>query len=164
MQLADNIAAELTRSGFAIVPRRHMVELLSLAEGSGWQNFAANWKDLPLDTFMADCGQYRRRRFATFGMQGSRVVRKPHQPHFQGRSFNRLNGGVERWFEPVGSEVAESAVTFGLLSLCRYLFGSTGIIEPMRDQHIELHQFRIEASSDGEGYSTPGGIHRDGVD
>ena len=27
--------------------------------------------------------------------------RKPHQPHYQSRDYNPLNGGIERWFEPV---------------------------------------------------------------
>ena len=30
-----------------------------------------------------------------------RIRRKPHQPHYQSRDYNPLNGGIERWFEPV---------------------------------------------------------------
>ena len=33
------------------------------------------------------------------GRTGS--ARKPHQPHYQSRDYNALNGGIARWFEPV---------------------------------------------------------------
>ena len=38
-----------------------------------WQAFAASWDDLGLDTYMADGGRYRKRRFAVFGARGRRV-------------------------------------------------------------------------------------------
>ena len=51
---------------------------------------------------MADGGRYRKRRFAVFGGERrAAIVRKPHQPHYQSRDYNTLNGGIERWFEPM---------------------------------------------------------------
>ena len=35
----------------------------------------------------------------------ARSTRKPHQPHYQSRDYNPLNGGIERWFEPVTDEI-----------------------------------------------------------
>jgi hypothetical protein len=165
MMTADNIVAELTGSGFAFVPQNAMLGLLDQHALSGWPNFASTWENLPIDTFMADGGQYRRRRFAAYGAEGAQITPKAHQPHFQGRSFNRLNGGINRWFDPVEAAAAEDPFTVGLLTLCRQLFAFTATnAGGHREQHIELHQFRIEAASDFEGYPTPEGMHRDGVD
>ena len=51
---------------------------------------------------MADGGRYRKRRFAVFAADGRRgIARKPHQPHYQSRDYNSLNGGIERWFAPI---------------------------------------------------------------
>ncbi len=165
MMTADNVAAELTSSGFAFVAQQEMLGLLGPRAMSEWLDFASSWENLPIDTFMADGGQYRRRRFAVYGANGAQITRKAHEPHFQGRSFNRLNGGIKRWFDPVEAAVAENPFTIDLLGLCQQLFGCaaphTGA---RRENHIELHQFRIEAASDFDGYPTPEGMHRDGVE
>ena len=58
-----------------------------------------------LDLYMADGGRYRRRRFAAFDAVSGTVTRKPHQPHYQSRDYNPLNGDIERWFEPVSGAV-----------------------------------------------------------
>ena len=76
---------------------------------AGWHAFAGSWDDLGVDTYMADGGRYRRRRFGAFSLSTAGVVRKAHQPHYQSRDYNRLNGGIERWFEPITDAVAESA-------------------------------------------------------
>lgn len=165
MMTADNIARKLTDSGFAFVPQDEMLGLMAKRAMLGWLDFALTWENLPIDTFMADGGQYRRRRFAVYGAEGTQINRMAHQPHFQGRSFNRLNGGIKRWFDPVEAAAAENPFTIGLLTLCGQLFGwATTGAAGQHEQHIELHQFRIEAASDFEGYPTPEGMHRDGVD
>jgi hypothetical protein len=45
------------------------------------------------DTYMAYGGRYRRRRFAAFAVSSEDVVRKAHQPHYQSRDYDLLNGG-----------------------------------------------------------------------
>ena len=56
---------------------------------------------------MADGGRYRKRRHAAFGARaGEPIHRKPHQPHYQSRDYNPLNGGIARWFDPVLPEIA----------------------------------------------------------
>ena len=40
---------------------------------------------------------------------GEPIHRKPHQPHYQSRDYNPLNGGIERWFAPVLPEIAAGA-------------------------------------------------------
>jgi hypothetical protein len=143
--------------------RFEAAETKALLGPADWSSFADSWNDLPIDGFMADGGRYRRRRFAAFSVSPEQVARKPHQPHWQSRDYNALNGGVQRWFEPVTEAIADHPVTQGViaagLALFHPLSGS-----PATPWHVELHQFRIEARAGEEGQPTPEGAHRDGVD
>ena len=38
------------------------------------------------------------------------MVRKAHQPHFQSRDYNPLNGDVQRWFDPIEPQTADSPI------------------------------------------------------
>jgi hypothetical protein len=128
-----------------------------------WDAFAESWNDLELDTYMADGGRYRRRRHAVFhARRGQSITRQPHQPHFQTLDYNPVNGGVERWFEPVEAGVGAGPSMATILDFCRALFDVLAPATP--DWHIETHQFRIEARPNEQGQPTPEGLHRDGVD
>ena len=126
-----------------------------------WDAFARSWDDLGLDTYMADGGRYRKRRHAAFRAGPEGVSRKPHQPHYQSRDYNALNGGIARWFEPVLDSAAQTASFSAILNLCNRLFSD---LTPAPSWHVEAHQFRIEARSDEAGQPTPEGMHQDGVD
>jgi len=127
-----------------------------------WGRFAASWDGMGTDQYMADGGRYRRRRHAVFAAEpGGGMVRQEDQPHYQSTDYNRLNGGVARWFEPVPAAVADSQSLRTILGACRALFDG---LAPGRAWHIEIHQFRIEARADELGQPTPEGLHRDGVD
>ncbi|HEY2707423.1 MAG TPA: 2OG-Fe dioxygenase family protein [Caulobacteraceae bacterium] len=157
------LAEEIGRNGYVVVPGAEMVRLLSGAARAAWPAYAASWDDLGDDNYMADGGRYRSRRHAVFELTTDAAMRKPHQPHYQSRDYNRLNGGVQRWFEPVLPAAAESAVTGDLLALCGSVFGRLET-PPRASRHVEMHQFRIEPAADGEGQPTPEGVHRDGVE
>ena len=157
--LTDRIAAE----GFAFVHGPDMRALFA-RQGSlaDWSEFAASWDDLGLDTYMADGGRYRKRRHATFrAVADEPIHRAPHQPHYQSRDYNALNGGIARWFDPVLPDIAAGPSMTTILATCRMLFER---LLPAPAWHIEVHQFRIEARSGVEGRPTPEGMHRDGVD
>ena len=130
-----------------------------------WPQFASTWDNLGVDLYMADGGRYRRRRFAALETSIDTIVRKPHQPHYQSRDYNPLNGGVERWFKPVSDAVVYGAFMGGILELCRSAFDNLArTCAGSNDWHVEMHQFRIEAISGQTGRPTPEGLHRDGVD
>lgn len=159
----DQLAASMASDGFAFMHADQMRPIFA-AMGSlaDWPAFAQSWDDLGLDTYMADGGRYRKRRHAAFGARsGEPIRRKPHQPHYQSRDYNALNGGIARWFDPVLPEVASGASLMTILTTCRELFER---LSPTRNWHIEMHQFRIEARSGEAGQPTPEGMHRDGVD
>jgi hypothetical protein len=163
VEYAD-LAARLARDAYAFVPGAAMRTLLEAAGPlDDWQRFAASWDDMPVDTYMADGGRYRRRRHAVFAAAGGAAIRRqPHQPHYQSTDYNPLNGGIERWFEPVEDEIAAGPSLATILRFCRALFER--LAPETRAWHIETHQFRIEARSDIAGKPTPEGMHRDGVD
>ena len=160
-----DISREVTRTGFAFVEAPDMRAVLEGAGLHDWNAFAKSWDDLGVDTYMADGGRYRRRRFAVFRATTEGLVRKPHQPHYQSRDYNPLNGDIERWFEPVKPEIAQHPALRAVLDTCYRLFhGLTPMAMRPASWHVETHQFRIEANSAEAGQPTPEGMHRDGVD
>ena len=90
------------------------------------------------------------------------ILREPHQPHYQSLDYNPLNGGIERWFEPITDEIGDGAIMRTILEYCRALFGR--LAPETTRWHVEVHQFRIEARTGEQGKPTPEGMHRDGVD
>ncbi len=97
------------------------------------------------------------------GMRPSRsrprgIERKPHQPHYQSRDYNPLNGGLERWFKPITDEIGNHPAMRAILMTCFNLFdGLTPAATRPASWHTEVHQFRIEARSDQQGRPTPEG-------
>jgi hypothetical protein len=161
----QDAAASLKHAGFAFVRAPVMQAALAEAGLADWEGFAASWNDLGLDRYMADGGRYRRRRFATFAVTSGSIRRKPHQPHYQSRDYNPLHGGIDRWFDPVTEAIGAHPATLAAIRTCNALFTSLTPPETRPEVwHVEMHQFRIEASPTAEGKPTPEGMHRDGVD
>ncbi len=160
----DSLDQRLARDAYAFVAAARMRALLEAAGPlADWPRFAASWNDMPVDTYMADGGRYRRRRHAVFeALPGGAITRAPHQPHYQSRDYNPLHGGIERWFEPIAEEIGAGASLATILGFCRALFER--LAPTIRAWHIETHQFRIEARPGEPGKPTPEGMHRDGVD
>jgi hypothetical protein len=165
IELLIPIADTIGREGFAFVHAPEMGTLLAKADLSDWDSFAASWNDLGVDAYMADGGRYRRRRFAAFRAAAGGIARKPHQPHYQSRDYNQLNGGIERWFEPVTEMAAHHPALNAILRTSHALFDrmTPAALRPAA-WHVEIHQFRIETRAGQDGQPTPEGMHRDGVD
>jgi hypothetical protein len=161
----EPVIDHLAREGFDFVDGSVMRRLLAAAGAADWEGYAASWNDLGPDTFMADGGTYRKRRFACFSLTESGVVPKPPQPHFQTRENNPLNGGVARIFTPVRDDIALHPMNRAALAVCRHAFtAATPAERRPAAWHVEMHQFRIEARPGESGQPTPEGLHRDGVD
>jgi hypothetical protein len=160
----SSLQTALAREGFAFVTHAAMRELVApFGALTDWAAFAASWNSLELDTYMADGGRYRKRRYAAYeAVRGQAIARKPHQPHFQAIDYNPLNGGIARWFEPVTTDIGDGPSMTAILGFCRSLFDTLAPETPR--WAIEVHQFRIEARSGEMGQPTPEGRHRDGVD
>ena len=158
-----DLRVALRRDGYAFVTAEVMGGLLDAATLADWPAFAASWNALGDDSYLAARGRHRRRRHAVFtaGADGA-IRREPHQPHYQSVTYNALQGGIERWFEPVEAGIADGASLRRVLAFCRDGFGA--LAPEVRQWRIEVHQFRIEARADEVGEPTPEGVHRDGVD
>jgi hypothetical protein len=154
----------LARSGYALVAAEAMhPALIAAGPLTDWGDFAASWDALDLDTYMADGGRYRRRRHAVFAATADGAIRRqPHQAHYQTVNYNKLNGGIARWFSPITDAIGDGASLQTILHFCHGLFG--GLAPAVRAWHVEVHQFRIEARPGEAGQPTPEGMHRDGVD
>lgn len=153
----------LARSGHVFVEAPEMRRLL---QGYGaladWTAFADSWQRLEIDAYMADRGRYRRRRHANYATTDRNIERGPHRPHYQSLVYNPLHGGIERWFEPMETTIADGSSLRTILACCHDLFGA--LAPQVRDWQVEVHQFRIEARAGEPGQPTPEGVHRDGVD
>jgi hypothetical protein len=120
-----------------------------------------SWDALPPDAYLKDGGRYRRRRHASYVVDGAGELHAAaHRAHWQPVEYNALHGGLERWFEPISHELASQPVWSRLLlafaRTCTALKGA-------QPWYVEAHQFRID-TTDGIGRPTPEGAHRDGVD
>ena len=157
-----SIAELIGRDGFAFVHAAEMQGVLRAQGLAEWDAFAASWDDLGIDTYMADGGRYRRRRHAVFAATPSGITRLAHQPHYQSRDYNALNGGIARWFDPVMPETEHAPAFAAILRTCQLVFDT--LTPGIARWKVEVHQFRIEAQTGKAGQPTPEGMHRDGVD
>jgi len=162
--LAD-LCTPLQHDGFAFVAAAAMRAVLQAHGLERWSEFAASWDELGLDTYMADGGRYRRRRHGAYGVGADGIVRKPRQPHYQSRDYNPLNGGIERWFEPITEAMALHPALLAVLRTGQRIFDClTPVAVRPPAWHVEVHQFRVQAQMAQAGLPTPEGVHRDGVD
>src|SRR5947209_17754432 len=110
-------------------------------------------------------GRTRRRGYDCYRAGPEVIVRKPHQPNYQRRDYNPVNGGIQRWFDPVTEAIGEHPALRSILTTCHTLFDRLTPPALRPDfWHVEIHQFRIEARTGQEGHPPPEGMHRDGVD
>lgn len=160
----ETLHGVLVREGHVRIDGQSMRAVLAhYGALTDWPDFVQSWEQMPLDGYMADGGRYRYRRHATYAVtHDGAIQRQPHQPHFQSRDYNPLNGGVQRWFEPVAERIGAGQTLTTILKCCADLFGRLAPEVPR--WHVELHQFRVEASGGQHGNPTPEGRHRDGVD
>ena len=151
--------AQLRAQGFAVLDAAGVCALAGcdLPALNAW---GPDWNELPPDNYLRDGGRYRRRRHASFVIDGERIVGVPHRAHWQPVSYNALHGGMERWFEPMRPEVTGTPAWQRLmLALGRVASAAHG----PQPWYTEAHQFRIDTEG-GIGRPTPEGAHRDGVD
>ncbi len=160
---ADTVLDALRDEGYCFLARPQSLARLGATASESWSRFAQSWQALGVDEYMADGGRYRRRRHAVFAASRERgIERLPDAPHYQALHYNRLNGGIERWFQPILPEIVDSPPFRALSGFAHALFSQ---LAPEVDRwQVEAHQFRIEALPGQPGQPTPEGVHRDGVD
>ncbi len=153
------IDAHLRDRGYAVLDAAAVCDLAQapLAHLNAW---TPDWNRLPPDRYLRDGGRYRRRRHASFVIEGDTVTQAPHRAHWQPVSYNALHGGMERWFEPMQAALTADPAWGRLLTGLGRIASALRGPQPW---YAEAHQFRID-TTDGIGRPTPEGAHRDGVD
>jgi hypothetical protein len=155
----DEVIAALQKQGYAVLTPQSVATLCQV-ELSALDALVHSWNDLPPDQYLKDGGRYRRRRHASYRVQGDAVQAVPHRAHWQPLDYNALHGGMQRWFDPVAVDTAALPAWNGLL---RSLGALSSQLKGEQPWFVEAHQFRID-TTDGIGRPTPEGAHRDGVD
>ncbi|HEY3635878.1 MAG TPA: 2OG-Fe dioxygenase family protein [Caldimonas sp.] len=155
----DTLVAALAERGHALLAPADFVRFASATTGA-LDTLKPSWDALPPDAHLRDGGRYRRRRHASFVVEGREVRLVAPRAHWQPVEYNALHGGIERWFEPIEGPVLASpawrTILLAFADLASRLRGA-------RPWFVEAHQFRID-TTDGIGRPTPEGAHRDGVD
>ena len=156
---ADDLAAAIGGQGHAVLAPAEFGRFVN-AGTAELDALRPSWDDLPPDAHLRDGGRYRRRRHASFIVDGDAVRLVRQRGHWQPVEYNALHGGLERWFEPITAAVmampAWRAILIAFAALASRLRGA-------QPWFVEAHQFRID-TTDGIGRPTPEGAHRDGVD
>ncbi|MBW4577485.1 MAG: 2OG-Fe dioxygenase family protein [Aphanothece sp. CMT-3BRIN-NPC111] len=158
----QQISEEISVKGFSIISGDAIQKDLLFFDIFSANNFIDSWNNLRLDNYMSDGGKYRYRRYSVFKYESEsrQLIEKPFEPHFQEKSVNKLNGGRNRYFEPIENETKGNSVFINLMKFCISILAD---IKIPTSWHIEAHQFRIIANPSMCGFPTPEGIHRDGV-
>lgn len=121
-RIVDHLCGDITAHGFSRASRRKTLEIFEFAEQADltdWTEFRTSWSDLPMDAYMADGGRYRRRRHVNMGMHRPDydLLLQPPWPHYQSLEYNDLNGGFERFFDPIAETIVTGATMIGVLAL-----------------------------------------------
>ena len=150
----------LSTDGGHLLPAEEFSRILG-ATPADWQRFGRNWEHLELDTYMADGGTYRRRRYGQYDLDAltGALTPLPHGPYRQESYINALNGGVDRIFEPLTEAFAGDPLLTEVLVTLGRIFGA---VEGTERWNIKLHPYRITAGAE-LGQPAPEGRHRDGV-
>lgn len=161
---AQQVVKRLQSDGFAVLAAEDVARW-SGCSLEALERLGRDWDTLPPDNYLKDGGRYRRRRHASFEVQGDEVRLVPYRPHWQPVAYNALHGGMERWFAPMRDETVEQPVWQQLMRALAHLANNVfeGPAGPPAHWFLEAHQFRID-TTDGIGRPTPEGAHRDGVD
>jgi hypothetical protein len=156
---ASGLANALRQDGFAVASAETVAEIAHTSLAS-LEDISRFWEGLPRDPYLKDGGRYRYRRHASYEIKSNTLTLVPHRAHWQSLDYNALHGGIERWFEPMQTNLMSNPAWQSLLlGLGSVLSG----LKPVTTWFVEAHQFRID-TTDGIGRPTPEGAHRDGVD
>ena len=110
----DGLAAALAERGHAVLAPADFARFAGTSAVE-LDALRPSWDALPPDTHLRDGGRYRRRRHASFVIDGTEIRLVPQRAHWQPIEYNALHGGLERWFEPVEGDVISRPAWRGAL-------------------------------------------------
>jgi hypothetical protein len=151
----------LVSDGAHVIPAAVMTSCLGVQK-EAWERFRTHWNELSTDTYVANRGVRRLRRYGLFSLTSAteQISLLPQGSFVQPEDSNPLYIGVERTFEPLTASFMADPLFHAVLRLLRQV--ATALDDPPV-WNVHVHPFRVVASAEAEGLPTPEGRHRDGV-
>ena len=127
-----------------------------------WARFASHWDELAPDSYAAELGTRRLRRYGHFAFTPADGVARPmpHRAFMQPQDSNPLYVATDRHFEPLTDAFTKDPLLHGILRLLGRLAKA---LDHVSVWNAKVTPFRVLASADDAGQPTPEGTHRDGV-
>jgi hypothetical protein len=156
-----HIAQQLTQVGAALMPPAELNACLD-TDAADWGSFAAHWEDLAPDTYAAELGTRRQRRYGHLLFSPADGAFEPatHSAFVQPEDSNPLYIDTDRNFEPLTDPFAKDPLLQQILTLLGELATA---LDDAAAWDAKVTPFRVLASADDAGQPTPEGMHRDGV-
>lgn len=161
---ADSVEAaerRLRSAGVFVMPSADLNRCLG-ANPRAWSRFAAHWDELVEDSYAAELGTQRLRRYGWFSFRRADEVVSvlPHREFVQPHNSNPLYIARDRFFEPLTDAFSADPLLHRLLTL---LARFARALDDIPLWSVKVHPFRVLAPPDRDGQPTPEGLHRDGV-
>ncbi len=144
-----------------VVSREELFAYIGIG-ATEWSRFARHWEQLVPDSYAAELGTVRLRRYGHFAYTApdgfARLL--PHDVFTQPENSNPLYVDRERAFEPLTGAFASDPLLHRLLG---WLGGVATELGHAAVWSAKVTPFRVLSAADGVGHPTPEGLHRDGV-
>lgn len=162
MDVIKTISNRLATNNFCHILGPDLLKHIEISHNK-MDHIASFWNNLVLDHYMADGGVYRYRRYGQFELSANCKFLNlmPHEPYKQSGEINKLNGDVQRYFEPLETEFSNGLFLKNLLKFMAKVYNNR--LGQNTSWNIKLHPYRIIANNESTGKPTPEGLHRDGV-
>jgi hypothetical protein len=131
-------------------------------DSAAWERFSSHWDQLVPDSYAAELGTTRLRRYGHFEFRSAdgSTRQLPHGAFSQPEDSNPLYVDRDRIFEPLTEAFAADPLVLTLLSVLGEVAAN---LDDVATWSAKVTPFRVLASADGGGDPTPEGPHRDGV-
>jgi hypothetical protein len=157
----EHVAQQLTTVGAALMRPAELNACLDI-DDSAWTQFGAHWEDLASDSYAAELGTQRLRRYGHFVFRPAEGTFESttHSAFVQPQDSNPLYVGTDRHFEPLTDAFAKDPL---LQRILRWLGMLATALDDAERWDAKVTPFRVLATTDDAGQPTPEGMHRDGV-
>lgn len=149
----------LAATGVSVMDPADLVHRLG-ADDDVWTQFGAHWDELAPDSYAAEMGIQRLRRYGHYTVSDGAVRPMSNGAFLQPQDSNPLYLGRDRHFHPLTGSFAADPLLAELITL---LYGYADALDDVAEWTVKVHPFRVLATAGGEGRPTPEGLHRDGV-
>jgi hypothetical protein len=154
-----NAAQLLSTVGAAVMRPAALGACVGVSDNA-WRVFGAHWDDLAVDTYAAECGTRRLRRYGHFLFRDGVPTMMAHDAFVQPQDSNPLYVGRQRLFQPLTDAFAKDPLLHAVLAM----LGRIAITMDHRLAFsVKVTPFRVVATADKPGQPAPEGLHRDGV-